>query len=190
MITRRRCLALLPVSLILGKAFGAAGQTPVPEVGIGEYRLGPGDKVRVHVFNEPDLSGDFDIDGTGQLALPLIGTIQAGGLRLMELEALITKALAGGYLKNPRVTAVILTYRPFYIYGEVRLPGGYAYVNGMRMVNAVVLAGGYTPRAPGPLARDPTGQRSEDRTRGNRRYARAAGRYHPCSRTFFLTGAG
>lgn len=147
MITRRRCLALLPASLIFGKAFGVRAQTPAPEVGIGEYRLGPGDKVRVHVFNEQDLSGDFDIDGSGQLALPLIGSVQAGGLRLTELEALITKALAGGYLKNPRVTVMILTYRPFYIYGEVRLPGGYAYVNGMRMVNAVVLAGGYTPRA-------------------------------------------
>lgn len=147
MTTRRHCLLLLGASLFLGRWPVARAQTPAAEAGIGEYRLGPGDKVRVQVFNEPDLSGEFDLDGTGALSLPLIGTLTAGGLRVAELEAAITKALAGGYLKNPRVTVVVMTYRPFYIYGEVRQPGGYAYVNGMRMVNAVVLAGGYTPRA-------------------------------------------
>lgn len=145
MITRRHCLFLMATSLIAGGNGSALAQTA--EAGIGEYRVGPGDKVRVQVFNEADLSGDFDIDGTGNLSLPLIGSVQAGGLRVAELEALITKTLAGGYLKNPRVTVVVMTYRPFYIYGEVRQPGGFAYVNGMRMVNAVVLAGGYTPRA-------------------------------------------
>lgn len=150
MTNRRRCLLLLGASLLVARGAPLRAQTPPvasPEAGIGEYRLGPGDKLRVQVFNEADLSGEFDIDGTGILSLPLIGPVQAGGLRAVELEAVITRQLAGGYLKNPRVTVVVMTYRPFYIYGEVRLPGGYPYVNGMRMVNAVVLAGGYTARA-------------------------------------------
>ncbi|KJV09593.1 hypothetical protein VZ95_10505 [Elstera litoralis] len=150
MLNRRQCLFGLSVCLLAGRSGLSSAQAPTQpqtEIGIGEYRLGPGDRVRVQVFNEADLSGDYDIDGTGQISLPLIGQMTAGGQRVSDLEATILKALSNGYLKNPRVTVVVLTYRPFYIYGEVRLPGGYAYVNGMRMVNAVVLAGGYTPRA-------------------------------------------
>ncbi|MFY8106038.1 MAG: polysaccharide biosynthesis/export family protein [Elstera sp.] len=148
MIDRRHCLLLLSACLTAAWVGQARAQTPAPEeAGIGEYRLGPGDRVRIQVFNEPDLSGDYDIDGTGLISLPLIGQISTGGLRVTELEGTIAKALGNGYLKNPRVTALVLTYRPFYIYGEVRQPGGFPYVNGMRMVNAVVLAGGYTARA-------------------------------------------
>ncbi|MFY7776787.1 MAG: polysaccharide biosynthesis/export family protein [Elstera sp.] len=145
MINRRHCLLLLSTALAFGGIGGARAQGA--EAGIGEYRLGPGDRVRIQVFNEADLSGDYDIDGTGLISLPLIGQMSAGGLRVAELEASIVKSLGNGFLKNPRVTVVVLTYRPFYIYGEVRQPGGFPYVNGMRMVNAVVLAGGYTPRA-------------------------------------------
>ncbi len=148
MIDRRHCLLLLSASLAAGWVGQACAQTPtLAETSIAEYRLGPGDRVRIQVFNEADLSGDYDIDGTGIISLQLIGQMSASGLRVTDLEATIVKALSGGYLKNPRVTVIVLTYRPFYIYGEVRQPGGFPYVNGMRMVNAVVLAGGYTPRA-------------------------------------------
>ena len=111
------------------------------------YRLGSGDEIRVTVFGHKDLSGDFTVDGSGQVALPLVGNIRAGGLAVRDFERNIIKALKPDYLKNPRVSAEVLNYRPFYIIGEVKKPGSYPFVNGMSVVNAVALAGGYTYRA-------------------------------------------
>lgn len=111
------------------------------------YRLGTGDKVRVTVFNEKDLSGDFDVNDQGLIALPLIGQVQVGGLTLSQAQQLITEKYGKDYLINPRVNVEVLNYRPFFILGEVKNPGSYPFVNGMTVVNAVALAGGYTPRA-------------------------------------------
>ncbi len=112
-----------------------------------EYELGAGDKVKVTVFGHDDLSGKFLVGGNGDVALPLIGKVPAGGLTVTELEARIVDALKPDYLKNPRVSVEVLNYRPFYIIGEVKKPGSYAYVSGMTVVNAIALAGGYTYRA-------------------------------------------
>ena len=112
------------------------------------YRLGTGDKVHVTVFNEPDLSGDFTIDGQGYVRLPLVGQIEAAGLSTYGLENRIASAMVGGgYLLNPKVSVEVTTYRPFYIIGDVAKPGEYPYVNGMSAPNAIALAGGYTPQA-------------------------------------------
>jgi len=112
------------------------------------YRLGPGDKLRLTVYNETDLSGDFTIDGQGYVRLPLVGQVQAAGLTSYGLESHIADAFVkGGFLLNPRVAVEITTYRPFYILGEVSKPGEYAYVNAMSAPNAIALAGGYTDRA-------------------------------------------
>lgn len=113
-----------------------------------DYRLGPGDKVRVTVFNEGDLSGDFAIDGQGFVRLPLVGQVQAAGLTTFALEERIGSAfVGGGFLLSPKISIEIVTYRPFYIIGEVAKPGEYAYVNAMTAPNAIALAGGYTDRA-------------------------------------------
>jgi polysaccharide export outer membrane protein len=112
-----------------------------------EYKLGSGDQVRITVFGQQDLSGEFQVDGSGSVALPLIGNVQAGGSTVRELEKRIAAKLRPDYLKNPRVNIEVLNYRPFYIIGEVQKPGSYAFVNGMTVVNAVALAGGYTYRA-------------------------------------------
>ncbi len=112
-----------------------------------DYHLGPGDKIRVTVYGHEDLSGEFEIDGTGRLSLPLIPYVNATGLTEMRLEKAIIKKLKPDYLINPRVSVEILSYRPFYIIGEVKNPGSYSYVNGMAVVNAVAVAGGYTYRA-------------------------------------------
>lgn len=111
------------------------------------YRLGSGDKLRVTVFNEKDLSGDFDVNDQGLVALPLIGQVKIGGMSLNEAQELITTKYAKDYLVNPRVNVEVLNYRPFFILGEVKSPGSYPYVSGMSVVNAIALAGGYTPRA-------------------------------------------
>lgn len=111
------------------------------------YQLGSGDKLRVTVFGDEDLSGEFDLDGAGNFSMPLIGKVVAGGLTLDQAEDEVERLLLDGYLVNPRVSIEVLNYRPFYILGEVNSPGSYAYVSGMTVLNAVALAGGYTYRA-------------------------------------------
>jgi len=111
------------------------------------YRLGTGDKVKVTVYGHENLSGESDVDSTGNLALPLIQTVKASGLTVQELERSIAAKLSPDYLKNPRVSVEIISNRPFFILGEVQKPGSYPYVNGMTVVTAVALAGGFTYRA-------------------------------------------
>ena len=113
----------------------------------GEYRLGSGDKLRVQVFGEDSLGGEFSVSGSGRIALPLIGEVDALGLTASELQSRITAALKDGYLKDPRVGVEVLTYRPFYILGEVGKPGEYPYSNGLTVLDAVARAEGFTYRA-------------------------------------------
>ncbi len=111
------------------------------------YKLGSGDRVRVVVFRHEDLSGEFALDGAGNFAMPLLGEVQAFGLNTRELEERIAQKLEEGYLVDPQVSVEVLNYRPFYILGEVKTPGSYQFVNGMTVLNAVALAGGFTYRA-------------------------------------------
>lgn len=111
------------------------------------YRLGAGDQIRVIVFGQPDLSGQFQVDGSGSVALPLVGNIPAGGISAGQLEKRIADKLSPDYLRDPRVSVEVMTYRPFYIVGEVKTPGNYPYTNGMTVINAVAMAGGFTYRA-------------------------------------------
>ncbi len=156
---KRLGLSSLPslLLLLLGMAILSACSNSVPIAGpaSGEavtlkeepYRLGPGDRIRVVVFRHEDLSGEFQLDGTGSFSMPLINAVNANGLTAPELETEIEKRLADGYLVNPQVSIEVLTYRPFYILGEVNRPGEYEYKNGMTVLNAVALAGGFTYRA-------------------------------------------
>jgi polysaccharide export outer membrane protein len=111
------------------------------------YRLGSGDKLKITVFNQDDLNGEYLIDGAGNISLPLIGTITAKNSTLSELEQRMKEALSPDYLLNPKVSIQVLNYRPFYILGEVEKPDSYPYVSGMTYLNAVAIAGGYTYRA-------------------------------------------
>lgn len=111
------------------------------------YRLDSGDKLRVNVFNEDTISGEYEVDGSGNIAVKLVGTVLAKNKTLAELSHDIEERLKEGYLKNPQVSIDVLNYRPFYVLGEVKEPGKYAFVNGMTVLNAIALAGGYTYRA-------------------------------------------
>ena len=111
------------------------------------YKLGSADKLRVTVFGHQDLSGEFEVDGTGAISLPLIGQMKAEGLSTAMLEQSISTSLSNGYILNPRVSVEVINYRPFYILGEVGQPGEYPYTNGLTVQNAVAAAGGFTYRA-------------------------------------------
>ncbi|GAA0561318.1 polysaccharide biosynthesis/export family protein [Rhizomicrobium electricum] len=111
------------------------------------YRLGTGDKLKITVYGEEDLSGEFLVDGSGQVQLPLVGQVKAATLTIHEFVAEVTKSLQDGYLKDPKVSVEVLNYRPFYIIGEVNKPGEYPFESGLNVLGAIALAGGYTYRA-------------------------------------------
>lgn len=131
----------------------AAVASPAPDGGAvtsgqaAGYKLGHGDKVRIIVFNEPTLSGEFAVSDNGSLSLPLIGDVPADGRSARDVVTDIQQKLADGYLREPRVSLDILSYRPFYILGEVSKPGEYPYVTGLTVMNAVATAEGFTYRA-------------------------------------------
>jgi polysaccharide export outer membrane protein len=112
----------------------------------GGYRLGPGDALRVTVFGHEDLSGEFALDAEGNLSLPPVGEIRGGGQTARQVEAEIEAAL-GSYFLEPQVRIEVLNYRPFYVLGEVNVPGSFEYIDGMTVSTAVTLAGGFTYRA-------------------------------------------
>jgi protein involved in polysaccharide export with SLBB domain len=140
---RFRPHSLLALALLACTAFSA----PVAAQVEANYSLGPGDKLRIIVFGEEDLTGEFEVSGSGIIAYPLIGQLQVAGRTLNEVEQIVRTKLMDGYLKNPSVSAEVLNYRPFFIEGEVNEPGQYPYVNGMTVREAVAIAGGYTYRA-------------------------------------------
>lgn len=112
-----------------------------------EYRLGSGDDLRITVFGQEDLSGEYNVSGNGSISLPLIGQMEVIDLTTAETEAKITQALEGDYLKNPRVNVDITNYRPYTILGEVRSPGQFPYRSGLTVIEAVAQSGGFTYRA-------------------------------------------
>jgi polysaccharide export outer membrane protein len=131
-------------------ATASAGSAAAPSVTgdrAGDYRLGAADSVRIIVFNEPTLSGEFSVGDNGMLSLPLIGGVQASGRTPTEVSADIEAKLADGYLRSPHVSLDVLTYRPFYILGEVTKPGEYPYASGLTIMGAVATASGFTYRA-------------------------------------------
>lgn len=106
-----------------------------------------GDKVRVTVYGEAELSGEFELDGKGTISMPLIGAVDALSLDARGLEDRIAGILRDGYLKDPRVSIEILSLRPIYVLGEVNNPGSYPYRAGLSILNAAAMAGGFTYRA-------------------------------------------
>lgn len=111
------------------------------------YLLGPGDTIKIVVFGEPDLSMEVIVDETGSFEYPFIGAVQVRNRTLTSIERTIDGGLRDGYLVDPNVSVSMLRYRPFYINGEVKKPGGYAYQPGLTVIQAISVAGGYTERA-------------------------------------------
>ncbi len=109
--------------------------------------LQPGDKIKVTVFGEDRLSGEYEIDAAGYVSLPLAGTVKAAGLSKPQMEQTLAKKFSGEYLRDPKVTVDIASFRPFYILGEVDKPGEYPFKNGLNVMTAIALAGGSTYRA-------------------------------------------
>lgn len=153
MVMNRRALLLtLTATLALGGCLRPSFRTDeLDATGTGSiaarYTLSAGDKLRIIVFGQDNLSNIYAVDGSGRVAMPLIGTVQVGGKTTADAARAIEAKLSNGFLREPHVTVEIDAYRPFYILGEVTTSGQYQYVNGMTVETAVAIAAGFGPRA-------------------------------------------
>lgn len=111
------------------------------------YILGPNDRIRVKVYGEQDITGEYEIDSAGSVSIPLAGHVKAAGLTTRQVERGIAAALSKGIVRDPRVNVEVAAYRPYYILGEVKKSGEYPYRNGLTVLDAVASAGGFTYRA-------------------------------------------
>jgi polysaccharide biosynthesis/export protein len=111
------------------------------------YVLGSNDRIRLRVYGEPDISGEYEVDASGHISVPLAGPMKAAGTTTRDLERSIKSALAKGIVRDPRVNVEIIAYRPYYILGEVKKSGEYPYRLGLTVLDAVASAGGFTYRA-------------------------------------------
>ena len=149
--TRRALLRAMAFVVGVG-AIAACGTTSAepPSRGMGsstsDYRLGPADQLRITVFNEAGLTGQFVVGSQGTIAYPLVGDIRAAGLTVAEFTESLRTALSQ-YLRSPSVSVEVANYRPFFILGEVTRPGTYPYAVDLTVLNAVATAGGFSYRA-------------------------------------------
>jgi polysaccharide export outer membrane protein len=143
---RLGCMAFVLLVMAACASEPVVVQAPNP-VGNPDYHLGPGDKVKITVFNNADVSGEAVLDSGGDIAMPLLGQVPAQNLTVTELQVKITELLNRQYLVDPKVSVEVLNYRPFFILGEVGRPGSYPYIAGVTVRQAVAIGGGYTRRA-------------------------------------------
>jgi polysaccharide biosynthesis/export protein len=113
----------------------------------GPYHLGPGDHVRIKVYNDDSVSGDYAVGSNGHISIPLVGDVEAAGLTTRQLEQTIVKRMQGKIARDPKINVEIIAYAPFYIYGEVQKAGEYPFRPGLTVADAVATAGGLTYRA-------------------------------------------
>lgn len=141
-------LILLSLSLTPLNVFSEDIQSLSPEAIVDGYKLGAGDVINITVYDELDLSlSQVRIGLSGQISYPLLGDITVSGLSPKQLENKLVEGLKGPYLINPSVTISITEYRPFYVIGEVKKPGGYAFHPGLTVDKAISISGGFTERA-------------------------------------------
>jgi polysaccharide export outer membrane protein len=127
---------------------GAVVSSPALTAGAEDhsYRLMLGDRISIVVFGQAELSGDLFVDGSGNIELPFVGTVQVKDLTLPDCQKAIAERItADGILAHPSVHVRINELRPLYILGDVRLPGTYPFRYGSTVQSALALAGGFRP---------------------------------------------
>lgn len=139
-MVKRVLLCWVNAVMVLLLAFGVAAA----ESG---YRIGPNDVIRIQVYGEDDLTLESRVGGDGKLNYPLLGMLQVGGQTTEDLQADLTKRLAAGYVRSPKVSVTIVRHRNVYVSGEVKAPGGFAFEDGLTVQKAITMAGGFTEKA-------------------------------------------
>ena len=142
---KRKVVSFIACFILSLCCFGVLAQQG--NLSMSQYQLGSGDRISISVFGQDDLSMEVRLPDVGTINYPFLGEIKLVGLTADEVERLIYDGLLGDYLINPSVSVSIIEYRPFFIDGEVKRPGGYPYQPGLSVNKAAALAGGYTERA-------------------------------------------
>jgi polysaccharide export outer membrane protein len=114
---------------------------------VGPYVLGPGDKVRLKVYGDADVNGEYEVNSAGFVSIPLVGQVKAAGLTTSQLENALVARMKGKIAQDPKINVEIATYASFYVYGEVKKAGVYPFQPGLTVADAVATAGGLTYRA-------------------------------------------
>lgn len=111
------------------------------------YRVGSGDTLNIRVYGQEELTGDYRVDGAGNISMPLVGSVRVAKLTAPQISKTIEHRLSQKYLRDPSVSVQVAATRPFFVVGEVRSPGAFPYIPGLTVQEAIALSGGYTPRA-------------------------------------------
>ena len=130
------------------QTFGTPDEPTVVPLGTG-YKIAPMDMLAIKVFKMPDLSGDYEVDLTGQISMPLIGSTSATDVTTAELDQRLTQKLGEKYLENPDVSVAIKSSsrRSVTVDGAVNRAGSFPVNGPMTLMQAVALAGGTGPEA-------------------------------------------
>jgi polysaccharide export outer membrane protein len=147
---RGRRLAAVPIAacLMLSACEPGSSLPPLRETTAAPYTLGPGETVRVVVFGQTDLTGEFTVNDRGNISVPLLGDIPATNETTDELSHAIASQLeTKKILLTPSVSVEVVKYRPVFVLGEVVKPGQYPYEPGMTALTLIAIAGGFTYRA-------------------------------------------
>lgn len=145
-ITSKAVIIAATIVMLAGCTTGGTRTVEIPDTQQA-YVLGTGDQLRITVFGQESLTGEFKVDSRGMVSFPLINDVPAAGFTTAELEQAITTKLDPDYIVDPRVSIEVLNYRPVYVLGEVQQPGTFQYAPNMTALQAIASAGGYTYRA-------------------------------------------
>lgn len=149
-----RIFKVVVLFFLAGNCSGSTAPVPyeyqVAEINRDNYSsLSPGDVFEVRVYQEPDLSGLFQVSSSGTIDFPLVGTIKVAGLTSEQVARMLRNELSAKYIKDPYVSVFIkeFTTRKIHVLGQVNKPGSYKYEDGMSIIQAIALAGGFTKMA-------------------------------------------
>jgi protein involved in polysaccharide export with SLBB domain len=160
MFQRHHFLFLLLVAGLAGCSVAGTGQADSGKIALASYAgpgaqrgsdlpyiLGPGDRVRLKVYDDQNLNGEYEVNSAGFVSIPLVGQVKASGTTTSQLEKTLVARMKGSIAQNPKINVEIAAYAPFYIYGEVKKAGVYPFQPGLTVADAIATAGGLTYRA-------------------------------------------
>lgn len=140
-------MILLVLALNGASLSTAQAQESVAPTELSNYKLGSGDRIHIQVYGEQELTLDTKLSDAGTILYPFLGEVKVTGLTVGQVAEQITNRLKGRVLVDPKVSVGVVEYRPFFINGEVKMPGAYPYQPGLTVQKAVSIAGGFTERA-------------------------------------------
>ncbi len=154
MLRSRPSLAASALVLLASGCLASSRPAPVPPVdaeaaAIGASTLGPGDVFEVRVYQEPELSGVYQVGPEGDVIFPLCKRVVVGGLTPNDAAGRLRACLSQGFMRDPQVSLLVKEYnsKKVFVFGEVQKPGTFTYEEGMSIVQAVTIAGGFTKSA-------------------------------------------